>query len=470
MKILTEPFRAKGKIHRPIAAAFLLINAIVLANTLRHDPGIGYDAHAHLAYVEALAGGHLPSPEETYEFFSPPLPYLLPAALRALGLGVRAAARGGLLLNAAMSLLLTWSLASLGRMMRPEDPRLRLGALLLVGTLPVYYKSFSFLRGEPLVAALGLFACYLTARAIFTGDLSQSAAILPGAFLGLALLARQWAVFILAGCATFAMAAVARRHDHRGPCLRRLALSLAVSLALGGWFYAALRATHGSAAAFNRKSEGGFSLSNQPLSFYTDLGLERLFSAPLRGAFPNRLIPIFYAETWGDYWGYFTVYGRNRISGRYLDGFSLDKALEGEPPPEWLETNRFEIAPYLGRVNLVALLPTCLLLAGLLLGGREVLRFSSGRSSGAGTLLFLVIACSAAGYLWFLVSYPVPGRGTTIKATYLLHVFPMAALLAGDLLSRIARRSVMSYRLIVSAVALCGLHNLPMFFTRYVVW
>ena len=74
---------------------------------------------------------------------------------------------------------------------------------------------------------------------------------------------------------------------------------------------------------------------------------------------------------------------------------------------------------------------------------------------------------SLAGYLWFLISYPVPGSGTTLKATYLLLIFPILALLAGDLAGRLPKR----YR--AAALALifaCALHNSPVFFTHFILW
>ena len=60
--------------------------------------------------------------------------------------------------------------------------------------------------------------------------------------------------------------------------------------------------------------------SNPAPSFYLGSGNGNLFSDPIRGAFPNQLLPILYSETWGDYWGYFVVirpgHGRRSMVGR----------------------------------------------------------------------------------------------------------------------------------------------------------
>ena len=64
----------------------LLMNSIVLYNVLVHPPFAGYDGGSHLGYILTLAEGRLPTPFDTSEFFSPPLPYVLPALAYAGGL------------------------------------------------------------------------------------------------------------------------------------------------------------------------------------------------------------------------------------------------------------------------------------------------------------------------------------------------------------------------------------------------
>ena len=52
------------------------------------------------------------------------------------------------------------------------------------------------------------------------------------------------------------------------------------------------------------------------------------------------VLPVLYADTWGDYWGYFNVNGRG------------------------LDTN-YEIVPYLGAVNRISLFPTLCFIFGI---------------------------------------------------------------------------------------------------------
>ena len=62
---------------------------------------------------------------------------------------------------------------------------------------------------------------------------------------------------------------------------------------------------------------------------------------------------------------YFLVYGRDTRNGALCAGNMLEKALGAGVPP-WMDTNRYRINGYLGRVNLVSLLPSALLVAGLM--------------------------------------------------------------------------------------------------------
>src|SRR5512140_120797 len=81
-----EPFRHEGRIHKPLLIVFLLINALVLVNAVRHDPRRGYDAKDHLDYIQALAEQHrIPTCADSAQCYIPPLPYMLPALLLATG-------------------------------------------------------------------------------------------------------------------------------------------------------------------------------------------------------------------------------------------------------------------------------------------------------------------------------------------------------------------------------------------------
>jgi hypothetical protein len=82
-------------------------------------------------------------------------------------------------------------------------------------------------------------------------------------------------------------------------------------------------------------------------------------------------------------------------------------------------------------------------------------------------LLLLAIAATMAGYFWFLIKFPNLEKGATIKASYVLNVFPFVAILVGELLDRIKGRSRPSYYLFVGFLWACGVHNCLVMVTHY---
>jgi hypothetical protein len=180
---------------------------------------------------------------------------------------------------------------------------------------------------------------------------------------------------------------------------------------------------------------------------------------------------------WGDYWMSFIVAGRDSRDGSYLSGGALYNAIRHEPEPGWLQSNHRAVARQLGRVNLVSLLPTAVLVAGLIFGAACPVRYLRGRGRrpvdpdapeeglAVCSLLFLIVAASALGYAWFLIMYPRPD---TIKAAYMLQVFPAVAILSGELLVRLRLRSPAAFRVLLALMGLAILHNAPALVTRYV--
>jgi len=461
-----------GRPYLPLVALLLLLNGLVLINALLHDPRVGYDAGNHLRYLAALASGRLVTPEDSGEFFSPPLPYVFPAlVMGATHLDLYWAAKLGQLLNVLLSIATSLYVLRICHLINPEGRSLKLGALGFLAILPVYYKTFSYVRGEPYVTVFATAAAYYAIRALLQRTSGLRDVVPLGIALGCAALSRQWGILLVPGLVVVWALAAIKETSRRHELTKALAITLSVSFVISAWFYLSLDHRYDSMTAFNRKGKPSFALSNQGRSFYVGLGLPQLFTDPIRSAFPNQLLPIFYSEMWGDYWGYFVVFGRDNRSNEWLVGPQIDDALAEPSSSHWLITNRRDIAAYLGRVNAVSTLPTLLAVAAVLSAGVAVGRFlrthRPDRESSAQCLLFVLLCTSYAGYLWFLIMYPSPGKGDTIKATYMLHTFPFVAVLVGCLFDRLGR---IAPRLQIAAAAVLVvtfLHNLPAMLTRF---
>lgn len=466
---LKSPFLTGGKFNWLIFFLFVAINALVLTNTILHDTEMGYDADDHLLYIQVLPG-RLPGPEDTREFFSPPLPYFLPSlvwqgcASLSTEIDWRTyefcrddlAGKFAQVLNFFLSLGLTFTLLKLCDLLRPDSRTLKISVLMLLGVMTVYYKTFAQVRGEPYVAFFTVLALYLVAHMlVHRRELSWKNGIFLGIVIGLLVMSRQWGFTLIPALLGLGMILLLTERKASFSMLKALTVSAAISFLVGGWFYIFLYAEYGTFSAFNMKGQG-FSFANQPYNFYRHTGLQnnRLFTEPTREAFPNEFIPIFYSEIWGDYWGYH-VFIREKS---YLGSLGYD--------------NQAEINPYLGRVNLISLYPTMIYITGILTGLVNAL-FLLKRNDpqrdrhlfNAFLLLFLI--SSFVLYMYFLISYPEMIRGTTIKATYILQGLLVLPLLGAEFLEQIQLRSRSVYAIMVGLVGLVWVHNLGTIITKY---
>ncbi len=442
---------------------FAFIQGVLLIDVILHDPRVGYDVWQHIAYVARLSKFELPGPRETHEFFSPPLPYVVPAVAEAAGLSYWWAAKAGQFANLAYSIGLCICVLKICDLISPGSVLLQFWSLALLSIIPVYYKSFSMVRGEPLLSFLAVASVYCVLRAYRKVPRREWDFAVLGVLLGLAILSRQWAFFLFPAFAIYAVMLPAPRLTARMFNLMPLVLSFAIASMVGGWFYLSLHQRFGKITAFNQEPPR-WSLANEPARFYFGTGLKSVFSDPISPAFANELLPTFYSEFWGDYECYFVVSG-SRGYGNFFQGSELVDLLRSDPSLETFESNRFRIARWLGLAQAAAIVPSALFVAGVIMGIAAL--FGRGNGDPAEGLLALVVVTSMVGYLWFLIGFPTP-TGNTIKATYMLQIIPLLAILGARMLLTIRDRSPASYKVIVGFVALSAILNAPLLFTRYV--
>jgi hypothetical protein len=366
-------------------------------------------------------------------------------------------------------------LLKIGRLVYPERIDFRIFSLISLGILPVYYKTFAFVRPEPQLAALSVMAIYISLKIFVEKNLSLRYVSLLGITMGLIILSRQWGFFVLGAIALYACYHLTAKTIESPDFLKTTLISFSIALLIGGWFYLHLYERYGSVTAFNKRPISSFSLALHPPRFYFGLGLDNIFLDPVDRSIEGQILPIFYSEIWGDYWQFFTVRGIDRQFGAYIDGnfintreAQMKDVSVGER--RWV-TNRFEINGYLGRVNLVSLFPTFLMLSGLASGifrlTRDLAKARIVNSPQVSLFLFtLIIIVSLAGYLWFLVLYARPGP-TEVKATYMLQIFPFLALLTAEFLMKIKDTSKNLLKATLIGILVVFLHNLPTLFTNY---
>ena len=471
------PFYHKGKVHTPLVFLFILINLLVLANTVLHNPYQGYDAGDHIHYIKALAiNREIPTCAESAQCYIPPLAYMLPAIILATGrMNLWEAAKFAQLFNVILSLGLTYYLLKICELIDPQNVIFKFSSLVMLGILPVYYKTYALIRGETYLPLLIVFIAYQLLSIFLVRGNPLSNLILLGLAVGLAILARQWGFLVLPAIFVFAAYAVFKDHSKFRLSIATMVVCILIPILVAGWYYFIMFQRYGSLTAWDR-SASKISLSAFPPEFYFGLGSGKLFTDPVRPSFSNEFPAIFYSDTWGDYSAYFLVYAKDKRTGDYIISKYLENMImTGKPLPDWIETNRYTINSYLGRVNFVSLLPSAIFAAGfiyaLILIIRSFIEKPGDYHMVGPTIFTLIIISSMVGYEWYLLRYQNQGQGgDLIKATHMMQIFPFMALLAGGILEKLWGRWPKVWITTMILLALIVIHNLPAMITHYALF
>ncbi len=396
----------------------IIINLIIFTNSFFHNPSIGYDAKAHLKNIQ-IYPFDIPTPEESREFFSPPLPYFFPSLVNITCLAqggekcISMAGRSALYINFLLSILISLFFWKISEKIDPGNINLKWLVFVNLGTLTVYYKTFSQVRGEPYIAFFVVLLVYyiLTILENLNSDrVIYKKAIVLGLILGCSILSRQWAFFIIPALLIVFTLIWIKKTTIRKKLTVFFLITMSVTIIIGGWFYLFLQSKYGTITAFNLDSPG-FSFSNQPQLFYRATGLKHflLFKEPVRPIFNFTFFPILYSDTWGDYWGYFS-YFPSAADALYMKA-------------------------YLGRVNITSIFPTILIICSFLGILFDIFKnnkhFFETNLPILELLLILVIIFTTIGFLWFVISYPEKTDGDTVKSTYIIQAIILFPLLVG---------------------------------------
>lgn len=463
-------FRVNGRLSWWLVALYAAINLLVLVNALLHSPYVGYDIPEHLKNVTAISQFHLPIKGESREYYSPPLPYVIPAIAMLAGANTWWAGKVGQVVNIFLSLATTWYLLRLCEQIFPGDSRFKLFSLGLLGMMPVYYKTFAQMRGEPYLAFLVIFIFFLSAQVFIAKDDRPRNLFMLGLALGLAVLARQWGFFLFPGliCTVLLLtrADVLRWKTN----LRSLAVIFGLAFLVGSWFYLFLYSQYGTFAAYGLQPQAGNQFANK-LDSLTGTDNGKLFIDPVRPSLGNHFFPVMYSDFWGDYHAYFLISIKNKKTDEFMSGVQLEKWMnktKGELPG-WIITNRYTFNSYLGRVNIVSIPPTLLLLCGFFYTFYAIYQFlrepGNPQSAQLGLLGFTTLF-TVGGYMLFVLRYPISGDGDILKATYLMQAFPLIALQTAALLQKV-RYKWLIY-LLAAGLSVVALHNIPAMLTHYI--
>jgi 4-amino-4-deoxy-L-arabinose transferase-like glycosyltransferase len=418
------------------AAILSLLALIAVRNAFTYPPRAGYDAPEYIAYArDLIERGDLP-PEGTGAYYTPPgFPVLAGAATRlGTALGLDEPERLGQLLNAIVIVVTGVLVYLLARILWPRRPLLWLAAVGFYAFFPVVLKAGAMFHPEPLEMLLTAAALVVLAHMVRAARYSWRLAVPLGVLLGLGQLVRAWSLWVLVvSIIVLTTVALTDRTARRG-ALSAIGLVLVTAALVPSPWYAH-QAVHYSNPVFDQPQPEGFLLSRRPLAFYVDARFPDVVTRPWRDRFNDRFIPVYYTESWGDYFGFWS-WG---TVGPKTD--SSDAALK--------------------RQSVIGFMPTGLALAGLL--ALLALAVARPREDPGRLVPALPPLAATAAVLYFATAYPT-NDGDTIKGTYALAGIPAFAVCFGFAVDRLASNRIVG---IVLGVLLVGsaLASLP-----FLVW
>ena len=186
---------------------------VLIYNINNYEVNFGYDADAHIRYVNAFAmylpnNFRLPLSSETYEYFSPPVGYIFSALVQVICRNVSNAADlvsfcvpiYGKLTQVFQSVLFLISMYFYMRAINiflNLNKKLNLSVFIMISILTANYRTISMIRGEPYILFFLSIIIYLFSK--FTNsnfDIKRKDLFLFGLSLGLMGLSRQWGLLI----------------------------------------------------------------------------------------------------------------------------------------------------------------------------------------------------------------------------------------------------------------------------------
>ena len=278
-----------------------LLAVVAVWNAFAYPYLGGFDAREHVAYAYEILEGRLPTGGASY---TPPGFYALAALAIRLGemLEVDTPEQLAQLLNALCVVVSGVLVLVLGRLLLPGRPLARWSALAFFACSPVVLKTGAMFHPQPLAMLLSLLALTTTAWMVARRDYRLRLWAALALSLAGAQLVRSVSIWVVGVVLVTLVAAAIAQREHRRRIGSALALcALAIVLLPLPW-YLHNQSTGGN-AVFGR-GMSILSFDNQwPAEFYVDPDLPDVITHPQRAELGVGLVPILYAETWGDFFG-----------------------------------------------------------------------------------------------------------------------------------------------------------------------
>lgn len=427
---------------------------ILIYNLFHYSPILGYDADAHYSYVDFIArymprDFKLPSNLDTYEFFSPPMAYIVPAFAQVVCRNIIEAdnllaacrplyGKTAQIFQTILYILTIYiNLLSL-KIMTSSKSLINTSYLILISLFAANYRTISMIRGEPyLLFFMSLFILNLIKLEKTNYLYNFKNVFYTGLLIAGIALSRQWGFFLFIPVIILTIKDMLK--NRRIKVFKYWLKSSSIGFLFSGWFYLSLYDKHGTFTPFNLNLSK-FSFNNQELNFlipsYEDMMF--LFTKPIRPYLDNQFITILYSDLWGDYWGYFS------FTSKYLN-VGRDQLLIGN---------------YFARVNLISIFTTLLIIVFCFFSYKSYKNFQAIK------FLQLAIIVSFVGYFIFTFLYPT-SSGDTIKSSYIIQAFNLSAILASVYFENIKKDNLNLYNTLIIFMVFIYIHNFDTYLSHF---
>lgn len=318
-----------SKLFNYVVIPLGLITALIfIYNISVYYTNNGPDGDAHNEYVYYLSVYlpdtlKLPSIVDTYEYFSPPIPYLFPAMSIVLCRNILTSedyktdclefydnfGQAFLFLIFVIYIIILFQIS---KKLFNEYQKFFVPLVILTMSLSVNYQMFSTFRGETYILFFSTLIFMLLLKISESEKRNLISYLSISLLIGLLLLSRQWSVFFLPTIFFFWIINKNSRENKKN-MFYALFLSGLIGIVISIPFYTSLIEKENSVIAWNGESYE-INLSKYPTSFYTEFGFsEGFFTNPTetntnykRYKNGEGLFPVYISTIWGDPNGYFS--------------------------------------------------------------------------------------------------------------------------------------------------------------------
>ena len=388
----------------------IFFGGIFLSNSWNFSPWGGYDKDLHFAYAKILTfEKRIPTYDETPESYNPPPFYYLSGKLAQVfspffnddfieSLKSWQMLVAGLVVIAGLA---WWDIFNLLNRHKAQFSWLFIIWLL---SLPVLNKMIPMYNLETTQFVLTSFIIWYFIK-FFLPKPTFNRIIILGLISGLILSFRLMSFTLLLSLGlTIIYMAVIKKISWKKMLTLNLVFTL-ITLIIGGQFYYLYKDN----GAFGEKMEDMAHISwwkRQPKTFYTDTFFRTTMRRPIRPNFPNRFIPIFYYDFWGDYWNYFP----QRRFGYTISDLRKDRQL--------ISPERLNRLAWQNRVNLI---PTLIIAIGYL---SALFSIAKKQTKIGEILLMTFFMITFLAFFYMNHKFANLYKGDTIKASYMLYALP----------------------------------------------